>query len=168
MSDPGKRLVDHWIVRLLLAASLPAWVLIIATTEHGSPSASAAATPVLTALVVVGGLIGGGLAVWGMLRPAEAKARMEPMAAPDEPQTALQRILSLIATAAFFAAGYQAVFRFDVFSVQLERAGLVAPGVVTPWDTLLALCALQFVLFTADAAIGIARRRNRGPSSLSL
>ncbi|RYG11840.1 MAG: hypothetical protein EON96_14690 [Caulobacteraceae bacterium] len=160
MSDPGKRLVDHWIVRLLLAVSLPAWILVLATVEHGSPSASAAVAPVLTAFVVVGALIGGGVGVWGMLRPTQAKARMDSVAVPEEPGTALQRLLGLIGSAAFLAGGYQTFFQFDVFSVQLERAGLFEPGVLTPWDTLLALCALQFVLFTADAATGIARRRS--------
>jgi|GEM_PF-2480758 len=156
--DFGKRFVSHWAVRLLFAAALPAWVLFIAATEHGSPSLSAVTTPVLAAIVLIGALIGGGLGVWGMLRPDQAKARMQAWAEPEPPMTALQRLLNLIAVAAFLASGYQALFRFDVFSVQLEQAGVFAPGVVTPWNTLLALCALQFILFATEAVLGVTRR----------
>lgn len=150
-----KRLSNHWTVRLLLAASLPAWVLLLATATHGSPEVDAVAQPVMTALVIAGGLAFGGLGIWRKLRSAPANPRTEPVAPPEE-TTALQQIPNLIATAAFFAGCYQALVQFDVFSVMLERVGVTA----TPWQTLLALCAVQLLLLTIDALISPARRRN--------
>lgn len=150
-----KRLANHWAVRLLLATSLPVWVLLLATATHGSPAAKAVINPAMGVLIVAVGLTVAGVHLWSRNMRAAFPSRTEDVA-ESEDATALQKILNLIGTTAFFASGYQAVLQFDVFSVQLDRAGVTA----TPWQTLLALCAVQLVAFTTDAAISLARQRS--------
>lgn len=148
----------HWLGRLFGAMLLPGWLLVIASAEQGPPSVTSVAAPVLSGIVVVGGLLGASLGLWAMTDRTQAEAGMQAWVGGQPEQTRLQKILSLIGGVIFLAGCYQVVFDFDVFSrIMQYQTGLDGPE-LSSWDTLLTLCAIQFVFFFAQSS---AAKRNK-------
>ena len=150
-----RALKHHWAGRLLWAAMLPLWVMLIASVSHGPPTVSAAFGPVLMVLTIVGGLVGATFGIWGST--AGAKDRMAQWVPPREHLTGVQRAFRLIGNAAFLAACVQVIWQFDLFSGLIKRQ-YVASADITSWDTLFVLCALQFISFVAEASFGSGER----------
>ena len=143
----------HWLGRLFGAMLLPGWLLIIASAEQGPPSGTSVVAPVLSGIVVVGGLLGAGLGLWAMSNRTQAEAGMQAWVGDQPEQTRLQKILSLIGGIVFLAGCYQVVFDFDVFSRLMQDQARLATPELSPWDTLLFLCAIQFIFFFAQASV---------------
>lgn len=142
--------------RLFGAMLLPGWLLIMASAEHGSPSVTPVAAPVLSGIVVVGGLLGAGLGLWAMTNRNQAEAGIQAWVSDHPEQTRLQKTLGLVGGVAFLAGGYQVVFAFEAFSSIVRDRDFLVSIQLSSWDTLLILCAIQFILFFAQA--NVARR----------
>lgn len=143
----------HWVGRLFGAMLLPGWLLIIAWTEHGSPLVASVAAPMLAGIVIVGGLLGAGAGLWAMTNRKQAEAGLQAWVADQPEQTRLQKILSVIGGAVFLAGGYQVLYNFDVYRRLVEDRGWLGNIPLSSWDTLLILCAIQFVFFFAQANV---------------
>lgn len=147
---------SHWSGRLFGAMLLPGWLLLIASTEHGSPSVTAVSAPALSGIIVVGGLLGAGFGLWAMANRKQATASMQARVGEQPGQTRLQKGLSLIGGLVFLVGCYQVVSDFDVFSRLTQDWAWLGSLPLSSWDTLLILCAIQFVFFFAQA--NLARR----------
>lgn len=161
-SSIRRRLEDFfnsWPGRLISAAALPVWVLLVASSQHGGPTLTAATTPILVGLVAGGGLVGAGFGLRAVLHPAPAKfpARTAIGSTPHSSlQSPMQTFLAVLAAGCFFASIYQVVFDFDLYRRLLSRTPWPPINSLSAWDVLLTLLGLYFLL--SLAGLGFNRR----------
>lgn len=151
MTRVWAKLNRHWSGRLIGAALLPAWLIILASIEHGSPAMISVVTPVLVAVTIGGGVAAAIISLWVTDNRERAEQTMQAWVADQPPESPIQQALGLIGGAAFLAACYQAVWDFDVFRSLLRNLERSTSVELSSWDALLLLCAFQFVMFFARA-----------------
>lgn len=137
-----------WAGRLLGAMILPGWLLIMAAAEHGPPAVSSVTAPVLTGIVLAGGLFGAALGLQAVINRRRVEDAIQARAANPPAQTILQHILGVMGGISFLAAVYQVVWDFNVFS---QDHGWSASIGLSSWEALFILCVVQFVCFFAHA-----------------